>query len=98
MGGGGGAAGRVDVEVGEEGGLSLYLLLYSSITFTLCVGKVKFPLSLYTTNPFRQLLPKEEDLPNRDLRKWKIFPNRKIKYLYQKARKSEAVYEESNCE
>ena len=44
-----------------------------------------------TTNPISQLLPKEEDLPVRDLRKWKIFPKRKIKDLYQKAIKSEAV-------
>ena len=44
-----------------------------------------------TTNPFQQLLPKEEDLPVWDLQKWKIIPNRKIKDLYQKAIKSEAV-------
>ena len=27
-------------------GVATFLLLYSSITFTLCVGKVKFPLIL----------------------------------------------------
>ena len=37
-------------------------------------------LTVRTTNPFWQLLPKE-DLPVRDLRKWKNFLNRKIKDL-----------------
>ena len=32
--------GRVDVEMGE---LPLFYFLYSSITFTLCEGKVRFP-------------------------------------------------------
>ena len=32
---------------GGEGGLPLFLLLYSSIAFTVCVGKVKFPLLLF---------------------------------------------------
>ena len=50
-----------------------------------------FPLSARTTNPFRQLLPKGEDLPVRDFRKWKIFPKRNKKDLHQKAIKSEAI-------
>ena len=33
------------------GGLPLFLLLYSSITFTLYVGKVKFPLLLQDSHP-----------------------------------------------
>ena len=36
--------GEVDVEMG---GLPLFLLLYSSITFTLCVEKVKFLLLIF---------------------------------------------------
>ena len=36
--------GRVDVEMR---GLPVFLLLYSSIPFTLCVKKVKFPLLLF---------------------------------------------------
>ena len=43
--------------------------------------------SVATTNPFRQLLPKE-DFPAQEFQKWKIFPNRKINDLYQKAIKS----------
>ena len=56
-------------------------------------GKVitKGIISVRTTNPFWQLLPKEEDLLVRDLQKWKIFPNRNIKNLYQKAIKREGV-------
>ena len=42
---GGGRGGRgVDVEMR---GSPLFLLLYSSITFTLCGGKVRFPLVLF---------------------------------------------------
>ena len=48
-------------------------------------------LTVRTTNPFRQLFPKGEDLPVQDFRKRKIFPNGKIKDLYQKALKNEAV-------
>ena len=46
-----------------------------------------------TTNSFRQLLFKVEDRSVQDFRfpKWKVFANRKIKDLYQKAIKSEAV-------
>ena len=33
-------------------GLSLFLLLYGSITFTLCVGKVKFSLLLFFLQSF----------------------------------------------
>ena len=40
--------GGVDVEMG---GLPLFLLLCSSITFTLYVGKVKFPLLLQDSHP-----------------------------------------------
>ena len=35
----------------EKGGLPLLLLLYSSITFTLYFGKVKFPLLLQDSHP-----------------------------------------------
>ena len=43
--GGGGEGGRVDVEMGE---LPLFYFLYSSITPTLCEGKVRqVPLLLY---------------------------------------------------
>ena len=51
---------------------------------------------------FAGLLPKEEDLPIRDLRKWKTYLNRKtkVKDLYQKAikRGKQLIYEENNCE
>ena len=40
--------GGVDLEIG---GLPPFLLLYSSITFTLYVGKVKFPLLLQDSHP-----------------------------------------------
>ena len=60
-----------------------------SLLFTLSVitediwgnGLWKFnnSLTVRTTNPFRQLLSKGEDLPVRGFRKWKIFPKRKIK-------------------
>ena len=46
--GGGGGEG-LDVEMAE---LSLFLLLYSSITFTVCVGKVRFPLLLLGSSVF----------------------------------------------
>ena len=42
--GGGGGGRGVDVEMR---GSPLFLLLYSSITFTLCGGKVRFPLVLF---------------------------------------------------
>ena len=40
----------IDVKRGldvEMGGVATFLFLYSSITFTLYVGKVKFPLLLF---------------------------------------------------
>ena len=40
--------GGFDVEMGA---LPLFLLLYSSVTFTLHVGKVKFPLLLQDSHP-----------------------------------------------
>ena len=36
----------------EIGGLPLFLLLYSSITFTACGGKVRFPLLLFVSSVF----------------------------------------------
>ena len=39
----GGGAGMVDVEMG----VATFLLLYSSIVFTVCEGKVRFPLLLF---------------------------------------------------
>ena len=36
---------------GWGGGVPLFLLLFSSITFTLYVGKVKFPLLLQYSHP-----------------------------------------------
>ena len=41
----------VDLEI-MGGGLSLFLLLYSLITFTLYVGKVEFPLLLFFLRSF----------------------------------------------
>ena len=40
--------GGVDVEMG----VATFLLLYSSITFTACVGKVRFPLLLFGSSVF----------------------------------------------
>ena len=39
----------VDVEMG---GLPLFLLLYSLIIFTVCGGKVRFPLLLFRSSVF----------------------------------------------
>ena len=45
---------RVDLEMGggEGGGVATFLLSYSSITFTVFVGKVKFPLLLFEYSVF----------------------------------------------
>ena len=41
---------------GVRGGLPLFLLLYSSIIFTLCVEKVKFPLLLFRFSAFELVM------------------------------------------
>ena len=46
----GGEGGGVDVEMG--GGVDTFLLLYSSIIFTVCEGKVRFPLLLFGSSVF----------------------------------------------
>ena len=46
--GGGGRGGGVNVEIG----VATFLLHCSSITFTLCVGKVKFPILLFGSSVF----------------------------------------------
>ena len=45
---------RVDLEMGGGGGggVATFLLSYSSITFTVFVGKVKFPLLLFEYSVF----------------------------------------------
>ena len=46
-----GRGGGVDVEMGGGGGAT-FLLLYSSIIFTFCEGKVRFPLLLFGSSVF----------------------------------------------
>ena len=43
--------GGVDVEMGGAG-VATFLLLYSSITFTVCVEKVRLPLLLFGSSVF----------------------------------------------
>ena len=42
----------VKVGKGEGGGIATFLLLYSSIIFTVCEGKVRFPLLLFGSSVF----------------------------------------------
>ena len=44
--------GGVNVEKGG-GGVATFLLLYRSITFTVCEGKIRFPLLLFGSSVFR---------------------------------------------